>query len=286
MRFAQRHPYLFWQLIGWGLMAADFGFLVISALNDFGEWCYPIIVFTFIGALFAIAASPVIIRFMRRREVPQNSDEFLEKAIRAKIGELRRARYGAGSEVIAAILAFSSIFVFMFAAYILGDRVHLALGFASMVLALITPFLIIGAYSATVTKKFFTVKNGEKLIDFVTPPDIKQLGNEDPPTFVIRGEPDTVLLNFFRNWLQPYMREDRLTMYRITAPELCKNYRPSSVLEYGDILLCIPTEQLYLTKENEARFRTECDIMNAIRFSFLAAPADQADTPEAADDPT
>lgn len=286
MRFAQRHPYLFWQLIGWGLMAADFGFLIVSALNDFGEWCYPIIVFTFIGALFAVTVSPVIIWFTRRREVPHNSDELLEKAIRAKIGELRRARYGAGSEVITAILAFSSIFVFMFAAYILGDRVHLALGFASMVFALITPILIIGLYSASTTKKFFTVKSGEKLIDFITPPDLKQLGNEDPPTFIIRGEPDAVLLNFFRNWLQLYMREDRLTMYRITAPELCRDYRPSSVLEYGDILLCISTKQFDLTKENEARFRTECDIMNAIRFSFLAAPADQTDKPEAADDPT
>lgn len=286
MRFAQRHPYLFWQLIGWGLMAADFAFLVVSALNNFGEWCYPVIVFTFIGALFAITVSPVIIWFTHRREVPQNSDELLEKAIRAKIGELRRARYGAGSEIIAAIFAFSSIFVFMLAAYFLGEHVHLALGFASMVLALITPFLIVGTYSASVTKKFFTVKSGEKLIDFITPPDLKQLGNEDPPTFVIRGEPDAVLLNFFRNWLQPYMHEDRLTMYWVTTPELCRDYRPSSVLEYGDILLCIPTEQLDLTKENEARFRTECDIINAIRFSFLAAPADQTIEIFAPDDRT
>lgn len=284
MRFTQRHPYLFWQLIGWGLFAADFIFLVIAALNDFGEWCYPIIVFTFIGALFAVTVSPVIIWFTRRREVPHNSDELLEKAIRAKIGELRRVRYGAGSEVIAAILAFSSIFVFMFAAYILGERVSLALGFASMVLALITPFLIIGIYSASTSKRFFTVKNGEKLIDYVTPPDLKQLGSDDPPTLVIRGAPDAALLNFFRNWLQPYLREERLTVYRVPAPELCRDHRLNSVLEYGDILLCIPTGQLALTEENEARFRKECDIMNALRFSVFAVLDVKSDETAAADD--
>ncbi len=52
MSFAEKHPYLFWQLIGWGILLIDFVFVVIAVFNDFGEWSYPIIVFTFIGALF------------------------------------------------------------------------------------------------------------------------------------------------------------------------------------------------------------------------------------------
>ncbi len=54
MSFAQKHPYLFWQLIGWGILLVDFVFPVIAIFNDFGEWSYPIMVFTFIGALFEI----------------------------------------------------------------------------------------------------------------------------------------------------------------------------------------------------------------------------------------
>ena len=66
MGFSQRHPYLFWQLVGWGLLLVDFLFVVIAVFNDFGEWCYPIIVFTFIAVLFAIIGSPFFIYFSRR----------------------------------------------------------------------------------------------------------------------------------------------------------------------------------------------------------------------------
>ncbi len=38
MSFAEKHPYLFWQLIGWGILLIDFVFVVIAVFNDFGEW--------------------------------------------------------------------------------------------------------------------------------------------------------------------------------------------------------------------------------------------------------
>ncbi len=40
MSFAEKHPYLFWQLIGWGILLIDFVFVVIAVFNDFGEWSY------------------------------------------------------------------------------------------------------------------------------------------------------------------------------------------------------------------------------------------------------
>ncbi len=40
MSFAEKHPYLFWQLIGWGILLVDFVFTVIAIFNDFGEWSY------------------------------------------------------------------------------------------------------------------------------------------------------------------------------------------------------------------------------------------------------
>ena len=63
MSFAEKHPYLFWQLIGWGILLIDFVFVVIAVFNDFGEWSYPIIVFTFIGALFlgVVAILPIVL---------------------------------------------------------------------------------------------------------------------------------------------------------------------------------------------------------------------------------
>lgn len=70
MSFAKKHPYLFWQLIGWGILLVDFVFTVIAIFNNFGEWSYPIIVFTFIGALFAIIGSPFCLYATRATRVP------------------------------------------------------------------------------------------------------------------------------------------------------------------------------------------------------------------------
>ena len=33
MSFAEKHPYLFWQLIGWGILLIDFVFVVIAVFN-------------------------------------------------------------------------------------------------------------------------------------------------------------------------------------------------------------------------------------------------------------
>ncbi|MBD5113198.1 MAG: hypothetical protein HDT42_11825 [Ruminococcaceae bacterium] len=267
MGFRQRHPYLFWQLIGWGILLADFGFLVISALCEFGEWCYPIIVFTFIIGLFFVTVSPVIVRLTRRRLIPQNNDAYTERLFVGKISALLEVRRGVGISVSTAVLAISSIIVFIFAAYILGDRVHLALGFACIVLAVVSPFLILGIYSKSITRSFFTVKNGEKRVEFTIPADLKELLNTNPRTLVITGEPNAVLLNFFYNWLKYYLKTEQLTLYRIHAPDLCHDFQPISQLRYQNVLLCIPTEQLDLTNEKETLFNNECAIMGALPFS-------------------
>lgn len=268
MSFYERHPYLFWQFIGWGILLADFGFLVVAALMDFGEWCYPVMVFTFIAGLFTVAASPVILRLKLKRLIPQNQNERSDRFYYNKISEVMAVRRGRSREALAAALVVVSLIGFMFAAYFLGEYVHLALGFASMVMALVTPFLIIGIYSSNTARRFFAVKNGEKLVDITAPPDLRTLGAETP-TLIIIGEPDAVLLNIFRNWLHPYLRGERLTLYRVTAPELCRDYNPSGLLRYQDVLFCIPTAQLDLTNESYALFGRECGIMGALPFGTL-----------------
>lgn len=269
MRFAQKHPYLFWQLIGWGIFLADFAFLVIAALNDFGEWQYPVIVFAFIAALFAVAASPFIVRFTRKRNVPQNDSAYTEKIIRAKISAINFARKK-GHEALAAFLTFFSIIFFFFAAYLLGEYIHLAFGFAAIVMALTSPFIIVGAYYTSITRKFFAVKNGEKLVDLYHPEDVKALYNANSRTFVLVGEPTAVFLNFVYNWLRFYLKTERLELYRVPAPALCRDFTPAPFLGYDSILLCFPEEQFDLTKEKSELFQRECDIMSVFPFSSLA----------------
>lgn len=268
MDFKQRHPYLFWQLVGWGILLADFVLLVVFALCGFGEWCYPIVVFTFIGGLFAVAASPFVVRYTRKRDVPQNNSDNFEKVIRSKISAINLARKK-GHEVLAAFSAFFSIIGFMLAAYILGDRVHIVLGFACMPLAMIAPFVIWGAYTSASTKRFFSVKSGEKLIDIYHIENLRSLLPANPRTFIMSGEPNAAMLNFIYNWLRFYLKTERLELYRIPAPDLCVCFQPAEFLSYEDILICIPEEQLDLTKEKAALFKRECDIMMTLPFSCL-----------------
>lgn len=278
--FRQKHPYLFWQLIGWGILLADFGFLVIAALGDFGEWSYPIIVFTFIGGLFVVAVSPILVKLSRRRLVPENDDAVIENVITGKISALMNARRGVGFDVLMAVLAFGSVIGLYFAAYILGEHVSLALGFACLVLALAAPFVIIGVYSKSVARKFFTVKNGEKRVELTMPERLEQLADKNPRTLVIFGEPSAVLLNFFYNWLSYYIRKEngeRLVLHKIPAPELCRCCELANFLGYDDILLCIPEEQLDLSGEKLALFRRECDIMSALPFSVFARKIGEAE---------
>lgn len=279
MGFRQNHPYLFWQLIGWGILLADFGFLVIAALGEFGEWCYPVMVFTFIAGLFFVAVSPILVRFSRRRLVPQNTDADLERVITGKISAIMNVRRGVAIDVFAAVLAFGSVIVFIFAAYILGDRVHLALGFACMVLAVVSPVLVIGIYSKRSTRRFFTVQNGEKLVDLYHPEDVGVLLGANPRTLLLSGEPSAVLLNFFYNWLRFYLKSERLELYRVPAPDLCRGFTPARFLDYGDVLLCIPEEQLDLANEKEALFKKECDIMSAFPFSVFVTDENRAADP-------
>lgn len=265
MNFRQRHPYLFFQLIGWEILLADFVFLIFAVIYSFGEWCYPIIVFTFIAALFLVAASPVIVRFVRKRNVPQNDSAYTENVIRSKISAINLARKK-GHEALTAFLVFFSIIFFIFAAFILGEHVNLALGFMGIVAAIIAPFVIIGVYSTRMTRNFFTVKSGEKLIDFLKPDNLTEISEVNPPTLVISGEPNAVLLNFFYNWMKYYLKTERLTLYRISAPDLCQDFQSVSQLQSEYVLLCIPTEQLDLTKEKEVLFNRECAIMGAFPF--------------------
>lgn len=269
MSFYQRHPYLFWQLIGWGILAADFGFLVIAALMDFGEWCYPVMVFTFIGGLFIVAASPIIVRLKIKRLIPQNENEKTDRFFYSKVSAILMVRRGMNREAAVGILFIVFLIGFFFAAYILGEYVHLALGFASMVLALVVPFAVVLIHSSNNSKSFFLVESGEELVEITEPSDLRTLGEENPPTLIMVGEPSAMVLNFLRNWLHPYLNEEYLTLFRVPAPELCRYYAPSGILRYEDVLYCIPTAQLDLTKENSEMFGRECEIMGVLPFGAL-----------------
>lgn len=145
MSFAEKHPYLFWQLIGWGILLVDFVFTVIAIFNDFGEWSYPIIVFTFIGALFAIIGSPCCLYATRATRVPQARSPEEDRAIRNKLTAVAMARKTPQAALLGALVVAAAV-VLAGVTYVLGMRGHMLIGFAMMVVMVVVPFVILAKY--------------------------------------------------------------------------------------------------------------------------------------------
>ena len=109
MSFAEKHPYLFWQLIGWGILLIDFVFMVIAVFNDFGEWSYPIIVFTFIGALFAFIGSPCCLYAKRATRMPQARSPEEDRAVRSKLTAVAMARKTPQAALLGALVMLAGV---------------------------------------------------------------------------------------------------------------------------------------------------------------------------------
>ena len=71
MNFYQKHTYLIWQLIGWGLVLAAFIVLLVN-LNDYNhDYILGSVVFLTMFGTFAIFVSPLVIWLRKRDKAEQ-----------------------------------------------------------------------------------------------------------------------------------------------------------------------------------------------------------------------
>lgn len=267
MSFPKRHPYLFWQIIGWSLLLVDFIFVVIAVFNDFGEWCYPIIVFTFIGVLFAIIGSPFLIYFTRKSQVPDTRTSAEERVIRNDITTivmLRNKAYGTLTGVAAVALAYVTC--------ILGERGHILPGFISMVFMVVVPCIVCSQYLAFIRKRFMEVPDAAPLVDVREDYYLSDLRRSRIPILPLPTPPSDAMLDFLYNWLHRYLMGDRLALITLTRSDL---RRIGIVLVDGSIgdteddidanapLIAIPERQLDLSGANRAQFDKECRAIGA-----------------------
>ena len=97
MNFYQKHTYLIWQLIGWGLVLAAFIVLLVN-LNDYNhDYILGSVVFLTMFGTFAIFVSPLVIWLRKRDKAEQERNRC--------IMELNSKLHPA-PEVIAIILVF------------------------------------------------------------------------------------------------------------------------------------------------------------------------------------
>lgn len=271
MSFAEKHPYLFWQLIGWGILLIDFVFVVIAVFNDFGEWSYPIIVFTFIGALFAIIGSPFCLYATRATRVPQARSPEEDRAVHNKLTAVVAVRKTPRAALLGA-LAVAAAVVLAGVTYVLGMRGHVLLGFVMMVVMVVVPFVILTKYQDAQRRRFMKIAHAAQFVDVESDPwlgyrsDVRQL---HAPLVPVPTGYGTATLDFLYNWLRVYMMTDRLALIQYSANDL-RNAGFVAVDGEGapldapdDLFLAIPEHQLDLSDGKREQFEKECRAVGA-----------------------
>ena len=275
--FRKNHPYLFWQLIGWGVILLDAGVAVLGALNDAGEWIYPVVVFTFIAGMALAVTTPILVWLKRKNMLPDSADDNERRLLQSRILQIESVRNVRNSRsALTVILALLSILGPIFLAYILGERVHIALGLICLGLGFACPFLLIAISSKRTVMRFYKVEHGEKLFDFTEPSDREILLASEAITLILPKKPTAATLNFLYNWLCDYLYGRRISAHLLSVSELVLN---KTVIDEifgedfcGQFLLCIPLENLKNPAELgdlTERFLQECGAVGAFPLNYL-----------------
>lgn len=267
MSFAEKHPYLFWQFIGWGILLVDFVFVVIAVFNDFGEWSYPIIVFAFIGALFAIIGSPFFLYATRASRIPQARSPEEGRAIHNRITAIKAVR-GKPRAALMGALAVAAVVVLAGVTYALGVHGHVLLGFVTMVAMVVVPFVIVAKYQDIQRRRFMKVAHAARFVDVeanpwaLYRPDVRRL---HAPLVPVPTGCGTATLDV----LHDYLMAERLELIQYSANDL-RNAGFVAVDDNGmpldaadDLFLAIPEHQLDLSSGKREQFEKECRAMGA-----------------------
>lgn len=275
--FRKNHPYLFWQLIGWGVILLDAGVAVLGALNDAGEWIYPVVVFTFIAGIALVVTTPILVWLKRKNMLPDSADDNEKRLLQRRILQVETVRNARNSRgALTVILSLLSILGPIFLAYILGEYVHIALGVLCLGLSFACPFMLIAISSTRTIKRFYKVEHGEKRFDFTEPQNLESLFASEAITLILPKEPTAATLNFLYNWLCDYLYGRRISAHLLSVSELPLNL---SVIDEifgedfcGQFFLCIPLENLRNPAELgdlAERFLRECGAVGAFPLNYL-----------------
>lgn len=244
MKFSQKHPYLFWELIGLAVLFIDFVLIVccFGLLNLKNDVVYATIVFTAIFAGFIMFLSPIIIFFRRRKsESTIRYDNFAEAIIFEKKSDVWKAI----PVFIISLLVCVAVIGFM---CYTGLVVLVPLGFYAAA-AVCMP------WRKYMLSKFYKVKNAEKYCEIIRADGsdfFDRLDKEYTLTaFNIGNKPNDELLNFLYNAMnfKGFIKDNKLRIYILDNAFIRKNYSFKTNPKLS--LLCILPGDLNISDKNE-----------------------------------
>lgn len=231
MKFIKKHPYLFWQFIGFMVLLIACVYLLTYSGKDFN---IPFVVFMLMGAGFIIFLSPFVIYLNRR-----NKKNPLLAEINKYIADSYRQENGYKSEALIAALA---VFLFLFT---IGVMISIGLPF----LVPLSIYLAGGPivlHTKYVRTKFYKVKNGEEYCELNPVDDIsflESLYNTSVLTLISRPDPEFLNLLYNRLNNQGFLKDTILKIYMLTVEDTDGKYN-IPIMGEGYFLLCIFSEGL------------------------------------------
>lgn len=242
MTFSEKHPYLFWELIGFLVLFADFVFLAVCAVLDFkNDAVYATIVFTAIGAGFIIFLSPAIIFLKRRGYKRSRFDNNIEIIMMRK-------------ESRAFLLTF--VIIAMLLAFLIVAGISCYTGFVIFAPLGVYPSAIIYfSYKKYIRHKFYKVKNARKYCEFIVADDDNFFDIIDKNYTITLSDnyriPSDELLDFLYNALnyRGLIKYNKLVIYTIDNACLSEKYSFETT-EYLN-LFCVVPEDLNISDKKE-----------------------------------
>lgn len=213
--FINKHPYLFWQLMGLALFLIDFIYFSLNLDNE--NISYPFVVFTGLGGSMAIILSPLFIKLSKRKASTGKSKT---------IGELNSYIINtyAKNHIYKCSLLF--ILAFVVTIFTMGGLIYIGLTFI-IPAAFYLPVLMYILWKDYVIKKFYKIKDADGCCEIIKVQDLSfldKLYDESAITFF--REPEPLILDFLYNLLnnQNLLKIRALRIYSLTYKDVGEKF--------------------------------------------------------------
>lgn len=234
MKFRKKHPYLFWQMIGFVFVGAVI-FHMLYALHS--GWNDSFIVVMLMVSCLIIIGSPLMIRLLQKNEQEQENESGV---IDNAIFEYHVLTKGHASEV--------AVIALLFAIPLAGTMYFCYVGLPFLFpITLYLDVLVYQMWKVRLTNRFYRYKDGEKKCRVIEASDeeIEKLCLDNAVSYI--HEPDEDFLRFLYNLVRgkSELSDDTLEIYSVSAERVNELYGTELDLD-SKPMLCIPSEVVQL----------------------------------------
>ncbi len=262
--FIKNHPYLFFELLGVGLIVVDFAYVFVAALVGIENINYLFIFLIGLIGFLLITLSPLCILIVRNsKKYTAHWDRIIMHLYAMEKGN--KLGYIIGFTLVGiAILAAVAMLV-------VGEEISMLLGIVIFILSFYFDALLFKIYRKSIISKFYKVKNAYEKIRILEVKDtafLDELYKDSSLTFAIK--PDVEFLNFIYNWLnnKGLLKEECVNLFVVTGKDIREKYE-SILIDDNDVLLCIMMGDLSFNEENSKDFSQQRFIVGGRYFDIL-----------------